>query len=221
MGPLVTKCTVDSFASGDDEKRYCKEGVPLDDEQCVVFSIGSQNKWGFELDVANRTKCKIYTFDCTTKPVIPPEIQDRVTYFKLCIAGTKQKIGTREFVPYEELVERAGGIRPHLLKIDIEGWEWSVLPNIIESSRRIMATTGQDVFPMQITIEFHLVTSFLLSWMGRDKDAGEVFTFFNHLWFVGGYGVVSRRPNLPVPEKRIAGCRFCNEIVLALLWYPE
>jgi hypothetical protein len=37
------------------------------EEECVIYSIGSDDSWGFEEDMAKRTKCRIETFDCTVR----------------------------------------------------------------------------------------------------------------------------------------------------------
>ena len=36
-----------------------------DNDGCIIYSIGGNNEWQFELDLLQRTKCHIHTFDCT------------------------------------------------------------------------------------------------------------------------------------------------------------
>ena len=34
-------------------------------ETCVVYSIGGNNQWEFEVDILKKTPCEVHTFDCT------------------------------------------------------------------------------------------------------------------------------------------------------------
>jgi hypothetical protein len=65
LGEVQTPChVVESFSTGDEEKRFCMSDKMLQ-APCDVFSIGGNNLWGFEVAIAKRTPCRIHTFDCT------------------------------------------------------------------------------------------------------------------------------------------------------------
>lgn len=52
---------------------------------CVVFSIGSNNDWGFEIGVSIALPhCKIFTFDCIVEHTgVPTQIQKSTTFFSI------------------------------------------------------------------------------------------------------------------------------------------
>ena len=125
---------------------------------CVVYSIGSNNKWDFEEHVHRYTNCSIETFDCTVDtPTVPPRIQDRTRFHKLCL-------GARSAHAYRTLPElnSAAGRRdgPDYLKIDVEGHEWKILRGLVAAAHATPALHRQ--LPAQIYAEFHL---------DLDKDA--------------------------------------------------
>lgn len=154
-----TKCQrIESFGLGDEEKKMCMDEMPDD---CLVFSIGSNNAWGFEEAVFARTKCRVHTFDCTGKFTVPKKISPRVTFHHKCIASQDadhidgyggRAVGRRgsidDNLSWDQLVQTAGGKTPHFLKMDIEGWEWVVLNQIIRSKYQ----------PRQIAFELHVRT---------------------------------------------------------------
>ena len=62
LGPVGPSCAggLRSFGTGDDEKRFCLSTV----KHRVLWSIGSNNEFGFELAAFEQFE-KIYVFDCT------------------------------------------------------------------------------------------------------------------------------------------------------------
>lgn len=74
--------------SGDGGKWLCIDMLQEDD--CVVFSLGSNGQYDLERDLLARTRCHVYTFDCT----YDGKSQDvrRHTYIKKCI-GTQEREG--------------------------------------------------------------------------------------------------------------------------------
>ena len=104
--------------SGDGGKWLCID--MLQEEGCVVFSLGSNGQYDLELDLLARTPCHVYTFDCT----YDGESQDprRHTYIKKCI-GTQEREGTdKRFVTLSNAARELGVDKITLLKIDIEGY---------------------------------------------------------------------------------------------------
>jgi hypothetical protein len=47
----------------DTSKLVC--GLEKLEKGCIIYSIGGNNLWSFELDLLNKTQCEIHTFDCT------------------------------------------------------------------------------------------------------------------------------------------------------------
>jgi hypothetical protein len=213
MGPVVFPCKLASYGARvsqtthrtreDQMKRLCHT-LEFERPGCSVFSIGSDNQWAFERDIAARTPCDIYVFDCTLDVHIPPELQSRVRFFKVCLAleaFTDPGTG-RVFKTWQDLYALAQVSRASLLKFNIEGLEWQVLAGIVHS-----AASAPDLFPEQIAVELHTLTQMReLSWHGRDKSPGEIFSLLNFLFYRGGYVLADRRDDLD--------CRHCSELVL-------
>ena len=45
----------------DDSKMVC--GLDLLKAPCVVYSVGGNNMWSFELDILANTECEVHTLD--------------------------------------------------------------------------------------------------------------------------------------------------------------
>jgi len=209
IGPVSHLCPrghLESYGAGDGEKRACglsnRYFTNRNNESCVVYSIGSKNQWSFEYDIVTRTNCTVETFDCTLHGDIhpPASIQHRVRFHKVCL-GTKDSISNgTEFRTYKSLLKLTGiSHSPTFMKMDIEGWEYSVLRHVID--------TGQDL-PDQIAFELHGITHEKgLSWNDRHiKSVGEMATFIDFLWRFGGYYLLDRHDN--------KGCGWCSELLI-------
>jgi hypothetical protein len=68
------------LGQGDEEKRVCWT-PEFEQDDCVVFSLGSNNQWTFEENVVKETKCKIHTFDCTVFDPRPPAAGEKIDFF--------------------------------------------------------------------------------------------------------------------------------------------
>jgi hypothetical protein len=205
MGPVVGKCKdLRHLGHGDEEKRLCfsEELVQPD---CVVFSVGSNNQWEFEVMMYDNTPCEIHTFDCTvTNPQPPERIKDRVTFHKLCM-GRKSFISHGlKYTDLEGLVQAAGGKRATFFKMDVEGFEWEILP--------LLSQKEESLAPLQVALELHYISWVKTPWYGRDRSPGEILALFNHLFFAGGYVLTDRRDNIE--------CLHCTEILLTKVGCP-
>jgi len=89
-------------------KKFC--WTTGDDEECSMYSIGSNNQWDFEEDLYKVTKCKTHTFDCTVaSPRVPPTIADRTSYHSVCIGQkTFRDSKGRSFMTYKDLLNLTG-----------------------------------------------------------------------------------------------------------------
>jgi len=189
---------LEEYGKGDEEKRYCGtlDGKP----DCVVFSVGSANAWGFEKEVHRRTACEVYTFDCTVEGHVPPDIGDRVHFYPICLGSTEQASQNENYMSYDSLVRFVNMTRaPMLLKMDIEGYEYDAVKAILDSG---------SFLPEQIAMEVHYKTFFMymLSWSEREISGGELAAFSEYLWNYGCYAILDRRDN---PR-----CPHCTEILL-------
>ena len=134
IGPVGPICKeMERYGKHDNEKRACGLLSHVD-SNCTIISLGSNNEWGFEEEIFKKTTCKVHSFDCTVSgDVEPPEaIRSRVTLHKVCVGNEDQVIGNRKFVSWDSLLALAGiSTPPSFLKMDIEGFEWEILPTII------------------------------------------------------------------------------------------
>jgi hypothetical protein len=210
MGPIVEGCKdMRKFGTGDEEKRICWSSE-LNKPGCVVYSIGSKNQFKFEESIAENTPCEIHTFDCTVQnPTrIPPKYRDRITFHSICLGHTKETLPDGKKFDTLAGITQLVGKHATFLKMDIEGFEWNVLPGIVSSAiSSLLENPSKNTFPTQIGVEVHFSTLMSeLSWRGRDKSPGEILALFNHLFYAAGYAVLDRNDN-PL-------CPYCTEILL-------
>jgi len=85
--------------------------------------------------------------------------------------------------------------------------EWDVLPQLLDVAAKVLKDTGENIYPDQILLEFHFLTIMHeLPWVGRDRDGGEIFMFFQYLFETHGYALATRRDNVV--------CLSCTEVTL-------
>ena len=193
--------------------------------ECHIFSIGSNNEWGFEKEVIKLApNCTTHTFDCTMDPYLKPR-RRRIKFYKLCLDGRepfqpqqqnetryrptgethhtlREKHSTSLYRSYLDLWTTTGIPQaPRILKMDIEGFEYDVLLSTLKG-------TPSHIWPEQISMEVHWASRMVdLSWMLRTRTAGEMSLFFAALFNVGGYMPVFRE-FFPI------GCPSCMEVLL-------
>ena len=133
------------FGSKDDGRRVCMDDVDPS-KPCIVFSLGSIKQGGFEEAIAQHTHCDVHAFDCTMEFAVPSVFQSLdspVKFHKVCI-GTKSE---GYFLSWADIVASYG--QPTILKMDIDGLEWSMLRHITQVSA-----------PRQIAMGLHACTYF-------------------------------------------------------------
>lgn len=215
MGPTGPRCKtpLESYGVGDDEKRACglqqlqklNQVVSEDGKksECVIYSIGSNGKWGFEEAILAKTECRVETFDCTMAKdyQLPAHLKGRVRFHPICLSDSDYEVKGRKYVSWNTLNKITGiPTQPTFLKMDIEGYEFPVLRSIIDSG----------VFlPLQIAVEIHVIR-----WVNdyvdeRRVNSLELYSFMNYLYKFGGYYLIDRHDN----ER----CKSCSEVVLAKL----
>mmetsp|Transcript_26553 Transcript_26553/g.53134 ORF Transcript_26553/g.53134 Transcript_26553/m.53134 type:complete len:385 (-) Transcript_26553:165-1319(-) len=200
VGPTCSN--VLTFAAGKhEEKHFCVDSKTNDGSTCKIFSIGSNDEWGFEREVVRKLpNCIVHTFDCTlvdNKPLSKPK-SDKVKFHPYCISsGNSQP----PFLTYEQLVlETGSSVPPKLLKMDVEGFEFDTILN------SVLASPG-DVYPEQIMMEVHWTTHMVdIPWMFRNREAAEMALFFGVIFNYGGY--------IPVLVQLFPdSCPYCMEVL--------
>ncbi|KAJ3176174.1 hypothetical protein HDU85_007587 [Gaertneriomyces sp. JEL0708] len=137
----------------DGGKWICTDHLPEQKDDCVIFSIGSAGDFSFEEHVhALAPKCRIHTFDCTGNWT-----HSAASFHNWCLGGqdeTKlfsnpymQEAQEATFKTWTTTMKEVGAKRVDLLKMDIEHFEWQVLPQIAKSD--------PDTLPTQILLELH------------------------------------------------------------------
>lgn len=215
LGPTGPRCrtSIESYGKGDEEKRACglqqlqtlnQVNVAGEKNQdCVVYSIGSNNQWGFEEDIIAKTHCRIETFDCTIgKDIQPPaKIRHRVRFHPVCLSDSDYVLDGRQYLSWTSLNKLTGiTTSPTFIKMDIEGYEFPVLRSIIDAG---------NFLPLQIAVEIHYIRFENGKPDYRLVNSLELYSFFNYLYKYGGYYLIDRNDN--------PYCKHCTEIVLAKL----
>jgi hypothetical protein len=220
MTECDTSC-VGGPCRSDTSKIICGIDKLQTEEKCVVYSVGGNNQWEFELAILAQTPCEVHTFDCTgaitrfRKPNNP-----RLTFHHICLGA--------EHVPYNEgqkctgsgvcgdiltlyqIQTMLGHKRIDLFKMDIEGYEWPIFESWPELSDTNQA--ADMVLPMQILVEVHYQTQMRALWLPGHKDshtdwkfAKDMVKLQEHL-LKAGYAVGFRDDN--------RACGHCTELTL-------
>ncbi|KAJ3034748.1 Elongator subunit elp2 [Rhizophlyctis rosea] len=131
--------------AGDTGKWLCTDKLDMGkDKKCVIFSLGCNNQFDFEVDIKNLfPHCEIHTFDCTGSWSNPS-----TTFHPWCMGGKDEKDGQgREYKRMSTIAKELGVETISLLKMDIENFEW---PFFLD-----LANEQPEHRPMQILVEFH------------------------------------------------------------------
>jgi len=221
IGPVGPNCSETvSFSKGTyEEKSLCVETKSqshdngrgerndndddVDNMECHIVSIGSNDQWGFEEEVMKTPQlrgCVTHTFDCTlqnNKPKRKPQ-NDNVKFYPYCIGSEGQQ---PPYVPFDQMWNLTKTKQaPKFLKMDVEGFEYHVVLNSILSS-------DSSIWPEQIMMEIHWATRMVdLVWMPRTRTAAELALFFGVLFNRGGY--------ILQQVKYVRGCETCLEVLL-------
>ncbi|KAG7358439.1 methyltransferase domain containing protein [Nitzschia inconspicua] len=215
VGPSCPHMIHFSENEGLKEKSFCiADGSSAKQiDECHIFSIGSNDQWGFEMNVRkDLPQCHTHTFDCTLKvsPANQPR-DDMVHFYPFCVSGddSERKGGKQtstlkgNYLPYMELWKAASITQPpKLLKMDVEGFEFDVLTSMLSSFET------SKWWPEQIMMEVHFVTRMVdLEWMLRTRQSAELALFFGTLWNAGEY--------IPVKAQYFGkDCPSCMEVLL-------
>lgn len=181
-------------------KQLCSLDALPADTPFVVFSLGSRNQFDFEEAVAADRRARVYTFDCTSsKPSVDIE---RVEFFPVCVGqNVDGKLLQLKLFPHQrppsgwdvsipdklraakpmdlyELMDQLSVSRVHVLKMDVEGGEYSVFSSIFRSPEALKRA------PYQISFESHF-------WHRDVGHATLSIDMFHELWR-NGYRFIQR-----------------------------
>jgi len=195
-----------------------------DGSPCIVYSIGGNNHWEFELDVLQKTSCEVHTFDCTGELSRFTQPNNTRLHFHHVCLGTEHEDAPAECVGKEkcgetwtllEMQQRLQHKNIDLFKIDIEGWEWPLLESwpLLEDQFASKSIS----LPMQILVEIHYQTQFAAlrpKGVGPRRDfkfAADMVKMQTRLTQMG-YAVGVRDDN--------RACRHCTELTLVRVRCP-
>ncbi|KAI3659303.1 hypothetical protein MP638_003519 [Amoeboaphelidium occidentale] len=159
-----TLMRVGDRGDGDGGKWICGEFLKprkSNEPANVVFSVGSNGDFSFEESMIKvlGSNTKIYTFDCTGQWDPPSE---QITFVNVCLGSSDFVDGNkRQFKSWASILSDLKIKKIDFLKMDIEGFEWVVLPAILE--HKVL-----DELPVQISFEVHLAAP-----GGYDKDVDD------------------------------------------------
>ena len=140
---------------------------------CIAYSFGVLNDLTFDDELAETYPCSVFSFDPTT-PFPTHQHAPKVWFFQLGIGSKYEKFNAGYVAPLKYIRADLNHTRSPIaiLKIDVEGAEWSSLPEMIASNQL------NDV--QQLYLEFHALgdKAIELSVLKKLYDIG-----FRIFWF--------------------------------------
>ena len=132
---------------GEGGKKLCEAAALLGAPGCVVYSLGSNNQWEFELSILSRfPHCQVFTFDCTSRPPATPT--PGLHFANSCVGARDEVMDGRQFYRLQSLMERRGHAGVSLLKMDVEGAEMEVFG-------QLLAVPPPQSLPHEVSFEVH------------------------------------------------------------------
>jgi len=224
---IVPSCGLRNFPEltpgpkqGDDDKRLCRTYLDQARVGDVIVSIGSNNEFGFEEQMLQCAPLGIHiaTFDCTVKEPTKKPRSLRVSFHPYCIGekdfGQHRTWETISLIALETAARRSQQVRGRIvvLKMDVEGWEWVVLPQIIRAANHSVPRR----LPRQIAVEVHLKTHLRYNVPGFSRhgkfaslpDAQEKLVSLRSYMEESGFFLINRHDN--------PFCAHCSELLFAM-----
>ena len=168
-----------------------------DGGRCLVYSIGSSNKFDFEEGVHKdiHKECDIHTFDFGDFAAGAKEAGGKINYHKQGMGNDRTDKSGNVFKSLSTTVQELGHQNRiiDVFKIDCEGCEYATAANWFE------AVTKHNITLRQIQVELH------------KNSARKIMEFFD-LMYKHGYVIFHKEPNL-----RSVATGFCIEYALLKL----
>jgi len=130
---------------------------------CIVYAFGVRTDVSFEVELIQATGCHVWAFDPTVGglPAKDKErleqlgIADKLHFEKVGVGGRNEVIeGIGRVETLSTSMDRLGHANLDILKIDVEGYEWAVLQQLVKEAE----TRGKDAFLRRvgmIMLEIH------------------------------------------------------------------
>lgn len=153
---------------GEGGKWVCGLSQLSNDLTCVMYSFGISTDISLEVEILQRTNCIIHAFDPTVGnlPVnnwnaLTEQQRNRIYFHKTALgiySGTSEMHSLNEQLL--DIMHRLGHTFINLLKVDIEGGEWSVFNNLFENgvhsdSNRQPSSEALPVGQLLIELHYH------------------------------------------------------------------
>lgn len=156
--------------------------IELINKDSIVYSFGIGEDVSFDLELIKLTNCNIYGFDPTPKAIkyVQKNINlNNFTFFEYGLSNIDGELtfsspNNPEHASYKEningsinfpvkklssILKELNHTKIDLLKLDIEGSEYSVINNFLE----------ENILPQQIAVEFHRDTNSIVEWIKNNK----------------------------------------------------
>jgi len=174
---------------GDGGKFTC--GLPRIREKrgkkCIVYSFGVERESSWEAEILERSDCEIYMYDFSVSTFGPqlqamdPAMSSRAHFFQYGIGGKDEVVDGHQFFTLASLMKMNGHDWIDILKVDVEGAEFKMLPDVV-------ADFGNGNLPFgQLLLEIHAertehayATQEFGAWWKMLEDAG-LRPFFSEL----------------------------------------
>jgi len=157
---------------GDGGKWVCGLREVAKQPSCVIYSVGINGESSFEAELLQSTNCQLWGYDFSVAKFGPeidlvPELKERSHFFAYGLGG-KDDFGpgkNPQFYTLPTLMKMNGHDFIDVLKIDIEGYEFTVLTELLRHYK------GRPLPFGQLQLEIH-------SW---GKDFHEFVTWWEAL----------------------------------------
>lgn len=166
--------------------------------ECLVYSFGVNKDSSFEAEVLASTHCDVYAYDMTVNSIAKPlkSTNRRVHFTKMGVAGVTKD----DKMTLTDILSRNGhkGRTVLILKIDIEGYEYQVLKQVLKE------------FPVELPFGQLLVEFHNYNWQSvnsTDTSRRDDFIEITRQLENRGMRMFYREPNMKWLKGR-AGCEF-------------
>ena len=188
---LEKRVGIDEISVGDGPKFVCGPELLQQEDSCLVYSIGSSYNFQFEEGMKRfAPNCEYHTFDgtmnLTTRP-LPEGLREKGIFFHNWNLGTATNVNARGMSTktIKDIIDELHHAQKKIsvFKIDCEGCEYSVLPQVID------LVASSYVAIDQIQVEMHGTDPAKIQALFQTFRKGNYMVFHkerNH-WGCNGY----------------------------------
>lgn len=172
---------------------YVREAYKNKSQNCLVYSVGSNNNILFEKAVKKHIGCEIHTFDPTLRnPFVGYEYAD---FHPWGIGKEGEKVKLKkphvEFTTQsvENIMKKLGhtGRKIDIFKIDCEGCEYEAMPPLFEAMAKGAMQIDQLLIEMHAYVSYDEMTEFFAA---ADKAGFRITHKERNGWGCNGFGCV-------------------------------